>query len=138
MSVFLDISAALDDRLNTLDSKAPKAWENRPYKPVNGTMYLRQSLIPGDVEQATLGETGTDRQVGIYQIDVFTPSGKGGKQGIKLADKVANHFKRGTDLTYNSRTVRVRSVGRETAVNNDDGWLQIPVVITYVAYTEAR
>lgn len=138
MSVFLDISAALDSRLNTMTSLPPVAWENKSYDPTLGTLYLRPTLIPADTIQATLGDSGTDQNSGIYQIDVFAEAGQGKNAAVVMADNIASHFKRGTDLTYNSRTVRIRSVSRQVAVNNADGWYQIPIEINYIAFTEAR
>lgn len=138
MSVFIDQSAALDSHLNSMTGKPPIAWENYSYEPVLGTLYIRPTLIPGDVNQSTLGSSGQDMSVGIYQIDIFAESGKGKNQAVTMADTIANHFKRGTDLTYNSRIIRIRGVSRQGGINNDDGWFQIPVEINYISFTEAR
>lgn len=137
MSVFLDISAALDGRLNTMTSVPPVAWDNDTYEPTIGTLYLRPTNIPGDTLQSTLGDTGQDVTNGIYQVDVFAPLGEGKNEATVMADLVADRFKRGTDMVYNSRTVTVRSVSRQAA-NTSGGWYQIPVVIVYRAFTEAR
>jgi len=138
MSVFRDILYCLDAHLKTLVPLPPVAWENKNYKPVKDTLYLRPTILPAETVQATLGDNGTDSNSGIYQIDVFTPSGKGIKAAIEMADKIANLFKRGTYITYNGRTVRVKSVGRERSSNDDNGWYIVPVVITYISFTEAR
>lgn len=138
MSIFLDISAALDTQLNTMSGLPPVAWENRGYTPVVGTLYIRPTLISGDVVQATLGDAGTDMNVGIYQVDIFAEAGKGKNEALVMADKIADQFKRGTDLTYNSRTVRVRNVSRQVGINNVDGWFQVIVEISYISFTEAR
>ena len=138
MSVFRDIAAALDSRLNSMSGKPPIAWENKAYEPTMGTLYARPTLIPGDTVQATLGDSGTDMNIGIYQIDIFAEAGTGKGAAITMADTIANHFKRGTDLTYNSRTVRIKSVSRQAGINNPDGWYQLPIEIIYVSYTEAR
>jgi len=138
MSVFLDISAALDGQLNTMVGIPPVAWENRPYDPINGTLYVRPTLLSGDVTQATLGASGTDSNIGIYQIDVFSENGKGKNEAVAMADTIADRFKRGTNLTYNGRVVRIRDVSRQTGINNTDGWYQIPVEISFIAYTSAR
>ncbi len=138
MSIFLDISAAFDNHLNTMTGKPSIAWENKIYTPVTGTLYARPTLLPGDVSQATLGDSGTDQNLGIYQIDVFAEAGKGKNEAVSMADTIANRFKRGTDLTYNGRTIRVRSVSRQAGINNADGWFQIPIEIIYISFTEAR
>jgi len=137
MSVFLDISAALDGRLNSMVGLPPVAWENTNYEPVVGTLYLRPTNITGDTNQATLGDSGTDLTIGIYQVDVLAEAGKGKNTALVMADKIADHFKRGTDLTYNSRVVTVISVQRSVSTI-DAGWYIIPVEIIYKSFTTAR
>lgn len=138
MSVFLDISAALDGRLNTMTGKPAVSWENVSYTPVNGTLYIRPTLLAGDTNQASLGDSGTDQNIGIYQLDVFAPAGTGKGAAIVMADTIANQFKRGTVLTYSGVTVRVKNASRQAAINNADGWYQVPVVVTYISYTQPR
>jgi len=137
MSVFRDIQAALDTKLNTISPAVATAWENKTYKPVKGTLYIRPTNLPGDTVQAGLGDTGEDNTIGVYQVDVFAPGGKGKKAAVDQADTIANLFKRGTDMVYNSRTVRVQSVSRGSA-RNDDGWYHLPVVINYYSFTQPR
>lgn len=137
MSVFIDISAALDGRLNTMASLPPVAWENVEYAPVVGTLYLRPTLLMGDSTQASLGDSGEDENIGVYQVDVFAEAGTGKNAAIVMADNIANHFKRGTDMVYNGRTVRVQSASRGPA-STSDGWYQMPVNITFYSITDAR
>ena len=137
MSVFADIDSALDARLNTLASPPPVAWENKTYEPSMGTLYLRPTSLPGESKQATLGDNGTDENVGVYQVDVFAKLGLGKKAAIVQADLVADHFKRGTLLTYNSRNVRIKSASRKVGAP-DNGWYKIIVEIVYVSFTQAR
>lgn len=137
MSVFFDISAALDYQLNTMSSLPPVAWENKKYTPTQGTLFLRPVVLSGSTTTATLGDSGEDLSQGIYQVDVIAPASKGKNAAIVMADNIANHFKRGTVLTYNSRVVRVVNVQRRPAII-DGGWYQIPVEIIYKSYTQPR
>ena len=137
MSVFNDISTALDTRLGTLASLPDVAWPNRVYTPVIGTTYLRPSLLPSDTTAATVGASGTDLNIGVYQVDVFVEAGKGKSAGMVQADLIADHFKRDTELTYNSRTVTIKNVSQSPA-SVDGGWFQIPVNIEYYAMTAVR
>lgn len=137
MTVFRDIDAALSAHLNTMVGKPPVAWENSDYEPTLGTLYVRAYNLFGDTAQSTLGESGEDMTIGIFQLDVFAESGKGKKAAMDMADLLADRFKRGTDLTYNSRVVTVTRVQRRTA-NNSGGWYQIPVEVVYRAQTAAR
>lgn len=139
MSIFTDISYMFDTQLGSMVGKPNTiAYENRPVSPNKDELYLRATLLPGDVEQSSLGDNGTDRNVGIYQVDVFAPSGKGKKEAIEMADLIANQFKRGTYLNHNGRTLRIRAVSRQASQNDVNGWFMIPVEVHYIAYTEAR
>ena len=138
MSVFVDISAALSGHLETMIGLPPVAGENFDFDPVLGTLYLRETLLPADVVQATLGENGRDMNLGIYQIDIFAQAGEGKNEALVMADLIANHFKRGTDLAYNGRIVTIQNTSRQVAANNAEGWFQIPLEVSYKSFTAAR
>lgn len=135
---FLDISAALSGRLNTLSGSPPVAWMNREYDPTPGTLFLRETLLPGRTTQAELGATGRDNTVGVYQVDVFAPVDKGKNAALVQADSIADHFSRGTTLTYNSISVRLTetSIGASTLI--DGAWWMVPVDIRYETYLTPR
>jgi len=138
LSIFLDITAALDARLNTMASLPPVAWENTVYEPTLNTLYLRPTHLPADTVAGTIGDAAsTDLSTGIYQVDVFSPAGDGKNEAYVMADLIADHLKRDTDLTYNSRTIRIKNVSLSPA-NQDNGWYQIPVNIEYYSFTTAR
>ena len=138
MSIFLDTSAALDSNLNDMPGKPDVAWENFPFEPAVGTLWIRPTILPGDTVQASLGTTGQDMSQGIYQVDVFAEAGAGKNEAVAMADKIADQFKRGTILTYNDLKVRISAVSRQASVNNSDGWFQIPINVVWISYTEAR
>lgn len=138
MSVFVDISAALEKHLSEMVGLPPVAWENSNYEPVLKTLYIRPTLIAGEVSQATLGDNGQDMNIGIYQIDIFCESGEGKREALVMADLIANHFKRGTDLTYNGRIVTINKASRQVAANNAEGWYQLPLEVFYKSFTQAR
>lgn len=137
MTVFADISAALDARLNAMAGLPPVAWENTGYEPTTGTLFLRPTLLPADTAGATLSDTGTDEHIGVYQVDVFAPLGEGKAEAVAMADSIAEQFKPVTELTYNSRLVRCVAVSRGVG-SRDDSWYQIPVTVSYLSYTTKR
>lgn len=135
MSTFFnDMQAALDARLETLTGSYDIAWPNVPYEPVSGTTYLRPTFLPAETIQASMGDSGKDLTVGLYQVDVFSDAGSGRSS---IPDAIANHFKRGTNLTYNGITLRVQSVSILPAVI-DGSWQQTPVSISFYIFTDAR
>lgn len=137
MSVFFNLSAALDGHLETLSGAPDIAWPNSQYEPAIGSSWVRPTLLPGDTAAATLGASGTDEQIGIYQVDVFTPLGAGKTAAFQLADSIAEHFKPVTELTYSGQMVRCVSVSIG-APEEAEGWYMLPVRINYLSFTAKR
>ena len=131
---FADMQTALDTRLSTLSGGYDIAWPNINFEPDAGSTFLRPSFIPGDTLQVSLGASGRDETIVIYQVDVVTPRGSGRSP---LTDNIADHFARGTVLTSNSTKLIVRSVSIGPSIN-DEAWHFVPVSITAQIYTEAR
>ena len=136
MTIFRDISAALDKHLNEMDGLPDVAWENANYEPVIGSTFVRPTNIQGDTIQTSLGTNGNDETEGLYQVDVFTSSNTGKGAAIELADLIGDRFKRGQYLTYNGVNVRIKQTSRGVGINSD-GWYQIPVNIQYLSITAA-
>jgi hypothetical protein len=132
-TIFNDVQAALDTKLKTIPN-VPVAFPNVPYKPQAKTTYVRASFLPAETAQASLGANGKDETNGIYQIDVVVARGTGRPQ---LVDTVADLFKRGTVLSYNGVTIRVRSVSMAPAILEDE-WYFVPISVNFQTYTEAR
>lgn len=138
MTVFRDISAALDDHLNSMVGLPDVAWENAAYEPTHGELYLRPTLLPAETYGATMGVSGTDEHQGIYQVDIFSSLGAGKFQAIGMADTIADRFKPATELTYNSRLIRIIRVSRRAGIDLNDAWYQLPVDIYYLTHTTKR
>jgi hypothetical protein len=137
MSEFLGISAALDGHLSTMVGLPPVAWENVAYTPVDGTLYIRPTLLAGNTSGATLSPTGTDQHVGIYQIDVFGDVDVGKNEAVVMADLIADHFKPVTEMTSGSILVRAITVSRRQGIREGSRW-KIPVEVQYLSYTIKR
>lgn len=136
-TAFFDIQAALNDRLNTMTSLPSTAWPNDGYAPTIGTLWLRPTVLPADTAAATLGSTGTDEQIGVYQIDVFAPAGVGDGASRAMTDLIADRFKPVTELTYNGRMVRCISVSIGAA-RTEENWYHVPVRVSYLSFTAKR
>lgn len=131
---FNDIQAALDARLNTLSSQYDIAWPNTVFEPEANQTFLSPSFLPAESVQASLGSEGKDEFNGIYQIDVVYPAGTGRST---IPDTIADHFKRGTVLSYNSINVRVRSVSVSPALT-EGAFHFVPVSVNFYLYMNAR
>ena len=133
-SYFNDIQSALEARLNSLSGGYSIAWPNTAFEPQANSTFLSPSFIPGDTTQAGLGAAGKDETDGLYQIDVVYPVGSGRST---IPDSVADHFKRGTVLSYNGVNVRVRSVSIASALT-EGAFHFVPVTVDFQTYTDAR
>lgn len=137
--IFTDTNAALNTQLNNMVGKPPIAYPNNGYDPVKGTLYIMPTNINGDYEQVTLGASGQDQVISIYQIGIFAPSGVGRGTSTAMAELIANQFKRGTYLTYGGVTLRITAVNPpKEGINDDQGWYYTFVEIVYKAITDAR
>lgn len=131
---FNDIQAALENRLNSLSGGYDIAWPNVKYEPTGNNTFIVPNFIPEETLQVGLGASGKDETNGIFQIDVVYPAGLGRSS---VPDSVADHFKRGTTMTYNSVNVRVRSVSIAQAIT-EGAFHFVPVSVNFQSYTDAR
>lgn len=134
-TLYRDIRAALANHLNTMTGVIAVAWENVAYTPTVGTPYLRPTVLMGQPRQAAIGDTGPNEQVGVYQIDLFYPPGKGTGDINAMAGKIEQRFKRGTKIAYNGVTLTIRSVYL-SAMQQGADWVQLPVNITFYTFTD--
>jgi hypothetical protein len=137
-TIYADTSSALDSHLKSFATTNSLAvqWENKTSKRPNGT-HLRQSLLPVESVQAELGSTGQDYNQNIYQVDVVVRADDGKKELYTKLDLVADHFARGTVLTYNSQKIRITRVEFSPLVFDTD-FVYIAVSVTAENYTPAR
>lgn len=124
------ISAALSTHLSTLPSLPPVAWENAPFKPVSGTLYLRENYIPASVSAIGIENSSSDDANGIYQVSVFAELDKYKLIAQTVVDSIASHFARGTALLYESQCVRIETVDVSAALIGG-GWYNIPISINW-------
>jgi hypothetical protein len=113
-------------------AKTDIAWPNVAFEP--NDLYLRPSFLPGTTQQSSLGASGKDETIVLYQIDVVTRRNTGRSA---LPDTIADHFKRGTILQYAGLKMRVRSVSIGPAINERD-WFFVPVTVDLQVFTGAR
>lgn len=123
------IYQAMRTRLNDLPSLPPVAYENRPYTPTTGVLWLSESFLPADIDPLTLSDGQSQEYNGIYQITVFAPADDDSYTGMAKAEAIALHFKRGTVIGQG----RVLAVSINQAIVGN-GWYQVPVTVQYRAH----
>lgn len=141
MSRFADIQYAFDGKLSTLssgslDTSKDVAWPNVPFNPSSSGRdnrddpWLRPTLLVGDSNHQTLD--GTQREVGIYQVDIFIEREKGPDALLDLMDDIYAHFN-DVDLTVGTTDIYVGAVGR-TPIRQEESWLVGSLEIQYHSY----
>lgn len=130
MSHFKNTKIALDSKLNALTGSTPIAWENIPYKPVLGTSYIRQTLIPAQSQDIDLGTLQLNQ--GIYQVDVFYPVNQGVATLLEKMDDIYDLFK-GAVLTVGDTKVNINSIAR-LRFSQEESWLMGSVQINFSSY----
>lgn len=126
------ISAALATQLDTLD--LPTQWENSDFDPPASTVYLAESLLPGETLPVGIASQASDQFSGIYQVLVYAPLGANKGAGRSTADLVAGAFVRGSQHTYDGVTVTILRTSEAPSFLSGDRWV-IPVSVNYRAFT---
>lgn len=124
------IRAAIESRLNGMTPALATAWENVPFTPVDGTPYQRAYLMPAQPENPTIGAL-LQRLSGVYQINLFYPTGTGSSAAMTRALAIRARFPRGLTMTAGGVTVSVietPEIGGGTVVG--DRYL-VPVRVRY-------
>lgn len=123
------IRSAFVARLTAFPGLPSVAWENMRFTPVLGSPYVRPTLMPGEPTQAEIGENGCNRHVGVYQISLFFPAGKGLAAVEALRDGLVDHFKRGSVLTGSIGVEITKAYGGPML--EEPNWIHCPVTIQY-------
>jgi len=103
------------------------AWENRAYKPVSDTPYIRETMIPGTERKVASDEIEV---VGITQFDLIWPLGSGTEDIDALGFAIQNAFKPETKITDHAAVYRTE---RLTSIQ-DPKWYMLPIRLTWRAF----
>lgn len=126
------IRQALEVALNTwaTTNSKPIAWQNVPYEPTEGTLYVRASILAAETQNPTLGD-GHNRKIGIFQLLVYAKEGNGSSSAETVADSLLSYFARGESFTAGTVTVRILESPSIAPAINDGGWYIVPVSVRY-------
>ena len=83
---------------------------------------------------ATLGDSGTDAQDGLLQINLYFPLNQGRKATRGAIEMLCAYYKAGRSFSYQGQSVSTRSCGAGNG-RNVDGWYQTIITITWKART---
>ncbi len=131
MGVFSDIQAALDTTLTAISGIPPIVYDNVSYVPVQGTAFVRATVLPAASTLFTLNEVR--KNPGIYQVGIFTPVGKGLGAALVIADAIKAYFETHRRIVQGSNTIFVMQVSIGKG-EREDAWEHIFVEINYECY----
>lgn len=134
MTNYYDVQRAL---INVIVAAYPNVPTSFPEQELSDEdkpdgLWLALHDIPVSTTPVTVGDKGEDEALGIFQIDVNMPSGRGTGPTLQKADEIASMFTSGKSLLYNAQEVRVR----RTEINPGrrvGGYYRISVSINYFA-----
>ncbi len=128
MSTFNDIQNALNTKLAATSGLPVIYYPNMDKEPVQGTSYIRPTLLPANTTLLTLNNE--DMHQGIYQIDIYTELKKGTAPTLLIADAICTAFRR-TKLTANSTIVHAQQISMSQA-QRVESWWHMYISINYI------
>ena len=132
-SIYDDIRAALETKLNSVSGVPSISWENLQFSPTTGQSYVKPRLLPTRREPAVRGLNPQMYYQGVFRVECYVPEGNGPAAGDDLADKIIDAFEAATDVSYGGTIVSIRYAERESA-EIDGPFYMIPVNIGWYIY----
>lgn len=111
------------------------AWENTRYEPTIGRPYQEIFLLSGDTKQTAQGASGTNFDVGVYQIDLHYPRDEGAGDLIGRADLIRQYFQRSRLLQNNGVKINVEQTPSLSPPRTGPQWYTRSVSVPYFLYT---
>lgn len=133
-SIYDNIRAALETKLNSVSGVPSIAWENLQFSPTTVQSYVVPRLLPTRREPAVMGTNPQMYYQGVFRVNCYVPKDKGPADGDDLADKIIEAFEAATDVSYNGTIVSIRYAEREPA-DIDGPFYMIPVNISWYIYS---
>jgi hypothetical protein len=133
-SIYDNIRAAFEVKLNSVTGVPSIAWENLSFSPTTGQPYVKPRLIPTRREPAVRGLNPQMYYQGIFRIECYVPEGNGPSAADDLADKIIGAFEATTDVSSGGTIVSIRYAEREQG-ELDGPFYMIPINIGWYIYS---
>lgn len=112
-------------------SALPVAFGNVAYTPTTGQPYLQGDLLPAGTLNPSQGGKHK-RYIGLYQVGIRTPAGKGVTESAAITKEVEALFPCPTTLQYGGLNVHIDSSPAAAAGRNDGtSFWMVPITIEY-------
>lgn len=130
----LTVEAAAAGKTLTVGLPAGREWENEAFTPTTGAPYVEEELVPGPMDQITLGKTNGELELTpLYVVRVNVPEGVGTDAVRAYTDALLKLFKPHSTMTLtNGDVLRVRGDPAPypgQLIQRKSGWATVPVTI---------
>lgn len=128
---FKDIELAITSTiLRHNEFRIPFEYPQSPLSTYPDGLWGKVTNLRGNGRPVTLGPEGYDEHVGIIQIDVNYPAGKGTGDLLDKATEIARAFKPGLTLPYGSMELRTLAVSASPD-RIVGGYVKVSVSVNY-------
>lgn len=111
------------------------AYPGISFTPSDGEAYLEVTHLPNNTAALAVASDGVQQHQGLLQVSVMWPSdGRGHMPALELADAVASHFAKGTDLYSNGVKVRIPTRPSIASPLQEPDRVRLPITIEYIAF----
>lgn len=128
----LDIKAAFEIKLSQMSPPLPTSYEASSFTPQAGKAYQYVQLVPQTPEN-TVVDSPFYREQGEFQIFLAYPKNNGTGEALLRAQKVREHFQRGTNLVRNGLTILIFRTPTIAGTQIIGDRVIVPIIIRYTA-----
>lgn len=118
----------------SLAPAVPIAWPEMSFAPpADQSPYLEVRYFPNTTTREFVGSSEPHTHVGLYQITVVAPRGRGLSEALEIAGHVVDHFPADLRLWSESPALEVVVSSRPSvaAPLTDDRHLRVPVTVAW-------
>ncbi len=111
----------------------------KPAQNSKDTNWLRATVLPAPALTTGIAYDAHVQHYGLLQIDVIRSIGGGTLPMTRIVSAIRAYFPMGTKLTQGAFEIIVsphslRVVAQGPLMNDDDGWVKIPVSIPWICF----
>ncbi len=101
--------------------------------------WLRATVLPAPALTTGISYTAYVKHYGLLQIDVIRGAGGGTAAMARIVSAIRAFFPMGLRMTEGDFVIEVnpyamRVVGQGPLMNDDDGWVKIPVSVPWICF----
>lgn len=133
MTFYADIQNAFESELQSISGLPDLTGENKRARPDLSEHWMRGTLLRREPDDGGIGKDSQEEYGGLYQVDVFIPSGEGTSSANEYADKILQHFRKGLVINNGGTNIIIQRAWSETS-SREEKWYQLPVLIRWFSY----